>query len=122
EVVHTYGWYLRKYIREAKEKGVQPILLSPVPRNIWKDGKLTRAGSDYAAWAAQVAQAEGVPFINLNESIARVYEQQGQEKVSQEYFLEDHTHTTPAGARLNALMVVEGIRKIEDCQLRHYLK
>lgn len=122
EIVHTYGWYLRKYIRDAKAKGVFPIVLSLVPRNMWKDGKNLRAGSDYAQWAAQVAESEGVPFINLNEIIACFYDQQGQEKVTQEYFLEDHTHTTPAGARVNAQMVVQGIRSLENCPLRMYLK
>lgn len=122
EVVHTYGWYLRKYIREAKAKGVFPILLSPVPRNMWKDGKNIRAGSEYAQWAGQIAQAEGVPFINLNETIACFYEQLGQERVTKEYFLEDHTHTTPAGARVNAQMVVQGIREMDNCPLKQYLK
>src|SRR5687768_9613808 len=35
EVVHTYGWYMRKYINEAKAKGAIPIVCSPVPRNIY---------------------------------------------------------------------------------------
>src|SRR5947208_8845412 len=35
EVVHTYGWYLRQYIRDAKDAGATPIVLSLVPRNIW---------------------------------------------------------------------------------------
>jgi hypothetical protein len=29
ETVHTYGWYLRAFIREAKELGVTPIVCSP---------------------------------------------------------------------------------------------
>ena len=28
EVVHTYGWYLRKMIADAKAKGATPIVLS----------------------------------------------------------------------------------------------
>ncbi len=32
EVVHTFGWYMRKYIAEANEKGAMPIVCSPVPR------------------------------------------------------------------------------------------
>src|SRR5579872_6729056 len=31
EVVHTYGWYLRKYIADARDKKMTPILLSPIP-------------------------------------------------------------------------------------------
>jgi lysophospholipase L1-like esterase len=89
---------------------------------MWKDGRNIRAGSEYAKWAEQVAQAEGVPFINLNEMIACFYDQLGQEKVTQEYFLEDHTHTTPAGARVNAQFVVQGIRQLDQCPLKLYLR
>src|SRR5262249_38052832 len=31
EVVHTYGWYLRKYIADARAKGMTPILCSQIP-------------------------------------------------------------------------------------------
>ena len=34
EVVHTFGWYLRKYIADAKEKGATPIVCSLVPRTM----------------------------------------------------------------------------------------
>src|SRR5687767_9321590 len=42
EVVHSYGWYMRKYATDAKAKGAHPIILSLVPRNDWKDGKVLR--------------------------------------------------------------------------------
>ncbi len=50
EVVHTYGWYMRKYINDAKLKGAIPIVCSPVPRNDWKDGKVIRASENYGQW------------------------------------------------------------------------
>ena len=39
EVVHSYGWYMRKYISDAKAKGATPIVLSPIPANMWIEGK-----------------------------------------------------------------------------------
>ncbi len=33
----------------------------------------------------------------------------------------DHTHTTPAGAQLNAACVVEGIKQLKDCPLAGYV-
>jgi Lysophospholipase L1 and related esterases len=122
ETVHTYGWYLRKYITDAKAKGATPIVLSPVPRNIWKDGKVARAANDYGKWAAEAARSEGALFINLNEIIAQSYEEVGQTKVAETYFTPtDHTHTTPEGAKFNAGCVVEGIRSLKDCPLANYL-
>ena len=40
ETVHSFGWYLRRYISDAKAKGATPIVLSLIPRNDWKDGKV----------------------------------------------------------------------------------
>jgi|ERR1019366_1329223 lysophospholipase L1-like esterase len=121
EVVHTYGWYLRKYCADAKAKGATPIVLSPIPRNLWKDDKVARASKDYGKWSAESAQAEGVAFVDLNEVIARHYEKLGEEKVKSLFF-GDHTHTSPAGGKLNADSVVEGLRGLKDCPLCKYLK
>ncbi len=117
EVVHTYGWYMRKYIADAKAKGAAPMVLSPVPRNIWSpDNKVARNASDYGKWASEAAQAESVPFVDLNAIIADRYDALGPDKVKL-FFPGDHTHTNPAGAELNAASVVEGLKKLKDCPL-----
>jgi lysophospholipase L1-like esterase len=121
ETVHTYGWYMRKYIDEAKAKGAIPVVFSPVPRNEWKDGKVIRIKDTYGNWAKESAQSEGAYFINLNELVAHKYEQMGAVLVKT-LFPQDHTHTSPAGATLNAAMVTEGIRNLKDCQLKTFLK
>ena len=40
EVVHTYGWYLRKFVADTLAKRATPIVCSPVPRKAWRDGKI----------------------------------------------------------------------------------
>lgn len=122
ETVRTYGGYLRQYIADTKEKGATPIVCSLVPRNIWKDGKVARAAGDFCKWAREAAEAEGVAFLDLNEIIAREYERVGQATVQAEYFTTiDHTHTTPAGAQVNAARVVEGLRALPACGLAAFL-
>jgi len=121
EAVHTYGWYLRKYVADAKAKGVTPIVLSLVPRNIWKDGKVARAANDYGKWAAESAKAGGAFFLDLNELVARRYEEAGPKTVKAQYFGEDHTHTSPAGAAVTAAVLAEGLRGQTDCPLGQYL-
>ncbi|MCM3903556.1 MAG: rhamnogalacturonan acetylesterase [Pyrinomonadaceae bacterium] len=121
EVVHTYGWYMRKFVSDTKAKGATAIVLSLIPRNIWKDGKVVRAGDTYGGWAAEVAKSQGAFFIDLNEIAARQYEAIGQEKVTKEYFPTDHTHTNPSGARLNAESVASGLRELKNCPLAAYL-
>jgi lysophospholipase L1-like esterase len=119
ETVHTYGWYLRRYVDDAKAKGATPIVLSPVPRNIWKDGKVARASGDYGKWAAQVAHDAGVSFIDLNELIAARYEKGGQETVASKYFTAtDHTHTTPEGATVIAKCLADEIRQPKERDTR----
>ncbi|RDV11492.1 GDSL family lipase [Pontibacter diazotrophicus] len=121
EVVHTYGWYLRKFINEAKSKGATPIVASMIPRNQWKDGNVVLANDTFGKWAAEVAQAEGVFFVDLNQITADKYEQMGPEQVKA-LFPTDHTHTNPQGARINAASVAEGLKKNKKHPLNKYLK
>jgi lysophospholipase L1-like esterase len=122
EVVYSYGWYMRKYIRETKAKGGIPIVCSLVARNMWRDGKVIRATDSYATWAAQVAKAEGAAYIDLNDLVAQRYEQLGSDVVKSQLFLEDHTHTTKEGARINAALVAGGIKKLKIKWLTKFLR
>jgi len=119
ETVHTYGWYLRQYIAGARAKGATPIVCSLVPRKIWKDGKIERNSKDYGGWAAEVARSEHTPFVDLNEIIAKQYDQLGPEKVDA-LFADPHTHTSRAGAELNAASVVAGFRALSPDPLAEY--
>ena len=121
ETVYTYGWYMRKYIRDAKAKGATPIVCSPIPRNSWKDGKVTRSSDSYGLWAKQVAEQEGAPFIDLNELVAKKYEEMGPDAVKP-FFPADHTHTNIDGAKLNAQIVVDAIKTSDLSQLKHLLR
>lgn len=121
EVVHSYGWYLRKFVREAKAKGGIPVICSMIPRNQWADGKVKRADKDFGKWAEEIAKEEGVFFINLNAITADKYDVLGPEKVKA-FFPGDHTHTNEEGARLNAASVTEGIRQNSALGLNKFIK
>ena len=108
ETVYTYGWYMRKYIRDTKQAGAIAIVCSPIPRNDWKDGKVARSTASYAKWAKEVAESEGAYFIDLNDIVATEYEKMGKETVAP-FFPVDHTHTNLDGAKLNADIVVKNI-------------
>jgi lysophospholipase L1-like esterase len=120
ETVHTYGSYIRKFVRDAKSKGATPVVLSMIPRNEFREGKVLRANNDYGKWAKEVADAEGAIFIDLNAITADKYDAWGPEKVKT-YFPGDHTHTNQEGARVNAASVVEGIKTNPKNQLNQYL-
>jgi lysophospholipase L1-like esterase len=121
EVVYSYGWYMRKYINDAKARGAIPIVCSPIPRNDWKDGKVIRSTDSYAKWAEEVARSEGAYFIDLNNLIALQYEIIGAEKVNS-FFPADHTHTELEGAKLNASIVMKELKRLKPGKLKKYWK
>jgi len=125
EVVHTYGWYLRKFVADARAKGATPVICSPIPRKTWDEhGKISRNKASYAGWAADVAHAEKVDFVDLNESVAQKYDELGREAVMKlfpQVTPDEHTHTNLAGAELNARLVVTGLKAIPNQPLQRFL-
>lgn len=121
ETVHTYGWYMRKYIRDTKASGAIPIVCSRVPHNDWINGKVKIWGdSSYAGWASRVAKEEGAYFIDLDRLIAEQYEKIGQDKVKT-FFPADHTHTNLEGGKRNTEVVINAIKKIKSGGLQNFL-
>jgi len=122
EVVHTYGWYMSKFINDTKAKGGTAIICSPIPRNDWKNNLVSRSNESYGKWAKETALSTGAFFIDLNNIIADSWEAKGKE-ISNQYFTEkDHTHTNKEGAIVNAGSVITGLRGIPSCSLNGYLK
>ena len=121
EVVHTFGWYMRKYVTEVKAKGAIPIVFSLTPRNNWKDGKIVRAdGDNYGGWAKQSAEATGAIFVDDNEIIAEALDKLGPDQTLP-LFADQKLHASAAGAALNAKMAVSGLKSIEGKPLDQYL-
>ena len=120
EVVHTYGWYMRKYVKETKAKGAIPIVCSLIPRENWKDGKVIRSNDSWALWAKQIAEQEGAYFIDLNELVSARYEQMGEAEVHK-FFQVDHTHTNLDGAKLNAEIVASELKRINPGKIKKYM-
>ncbi|HXM35720.1 MAG TPA: rhamnogalacturonan acetylesterase [Pyrinomonadaceae bacterium] len=119
EVVHTYGWYMRRFVSDAKHKAATAIVLSLTVRNIWKDGRVERGAGKFGQWAAEVAASQGVTFIDLTTIVADRYEKLGEEMVK-ELFATDHTHTSPKGAELNAASVIAGLKALKKDPLKRY--
>ena len=113
EIVHTFGWYEKTIINEARAKGASPMVCSLIPRNTWKDGHAARNKNDYAGWAGQVAESENAPFLDINEIIARKYDELGQENVKPLFIVGAGPHTSMAGAQTNAMCVIAAIKGLK---------
>ena len=120
EVVHTFGWYLRKMIADTKAKGATPIVLSLTVRNVWKDGKIERSNR-FSRWSAEVAKAGHVAFFDLSSAVAGQFDALGEEK-TKAFYTQDHTHFNAAGADRHAAAVLSGLRALPGDPLRPYLR
>jgi len=121
-VIRTFGYYMRKMIDEAKAAGATVVVLSPVPRCKWADGVIVRGEEGHGPWAEELARAAGVSFLDANARIAAVYNPIGAARIKALYFPQDNTHTSPAGARLSAACIVEGLIALPGAPLAPYLK
>jgi lysophospholipase L1-like esterase len=113
EVVHTFGWYLRKYVNETKAKGATPILMSLTAKDIFDNGKNRHPYDKYPEWTQAIAKAENVQFVPFNQMMGERFDDLGQEKVHT-MFPRDNTHTNAAGADLNAAGVVSGLKWLKS--------
>jgi len=123
EVVHTYGWYMRKYVTDTKAHGATPIVFSYVPRcprptdTIEPNPEIT----SYRLWAKEIAEQEKVDFVDLYGLIWPEYVGHTSDELHTKYFTSaDYTHTNREGAELNAKKVAEGIKSLAGCSLKDY--
>jgi len=120
EEVFTYGHYLRLYIRQAKARGAIPVVLSHTPGNSWEGDRMLRNSDTYGKWSKEVAEEEGVRYIDLNDLIATQCEAMGKEQTNELY--KDRVHTSREGALLFGKTLIEGIRSTPDFQLNQLIK
>jgi lysophospholipase L1-like esterase len=117
EQVHTFGWYMADFVTTGQAKGATVILVSPIPhKQRWEN---ERDFANIAEWDSEVAKAHNTPFFDLTMVITAAYKKVGAEKVAT-YFADKGTHTTDAGAQLNAMCVIAGLKSLPGDPLATY--
>ena len=121
----AYQDNLRLFVRTALQAGAKPVLLTPVARRWFTDGKLDRnCHGDYPEAMKQVAAEFGIPLLDITKSSLDWIEGLGDE-ASRPYFMwlepgkyacapegkVDNTHTKANGARKVALLVCDAVRE-----------
>lgn len=110
EDVYSYGHYVRMMVRQTKIRGGIPIVLSPTPQNRWANSKsVNRFADTYNAWCKEVAEQEGVVYIDVNELAGQAYDKMGQKAAQADYFA-DSVHTLEKGARLYCETISEALK------------
>ena len=127
----TYRDYLRKFIDEARELGVNPVLVGPICRAYFSGNNITRKGQhdlgdkfakiengelrqnqslpatdlsmSYVEAMRIVAAEKNVPFIDLTEATRQLYLSYGESQcLSLLFCTGDKTHTNAMGGNLVA--------------------
>jgi len=112
EMVYSFGWYLKKFIDDVREKGGTPILVSLTPRNEWENGKIERRNDTYGRFYREVVEATGVEFVDMHNITADYLDRKcGSKEKAMPYYKRDHTHTSLKGARLNAKSMARGLKR-----------
>ncbi len=117
--LHTFGWYLKQFVKETQAQGATCIICSLTPRKHWSAEGVMVDPNTHVEWAAQAAKEANVPYINLHDLILRKYTPLGKAKVDTLYSPSptEALHTGWDGAVVNAECVVSGIAALKELPL-----
>lgn len=140
----SYKYWLNKYRTECEELGLNMILISPTPKNLWKNGAFTSDWLSYYINAMREFASEyNVPLVDLNTAARETVSSMGEEGSKQMYLMfdpadyaddpyfansgyntteivKDRTHLKAAGADMVAAGIAAGLSRIEG--IRDYIK
>ena len=122
DVFTGFESYLRRYLIGARARGGVPVLLTPIVRRQFIDGRLRSTHGGYPERVRQLAAAEGVALIDLTLLTRTLVQELGPEE-SKRLFLwlepgvwpgypegeSDDTHLSEEGADAVTALVTEGL-------------
>ncbi|WP_179136015.1 rhamnogalacturonan acetylesterase [Paenibacillus sp. 32352] len=132
----TYKSFLKQYIDGARNKGAEPVLITPVERNGFDaNGRLKDSHRFFTEAMKSLGKELKVPVIDLTAKSKALFEKLGPE-ATKELFLhlepgqspnypegvQDNTHFSERGALEMAKLVVEGIVELQLPLSRHVIK
>ena len=123
----SYQENLTRFVTEARNMGVVPILVTPVVRRRFNsDGEFYRSHADYPDGMRALAEHLEVPLIDLTQKSKELLIDLGEEASKELYLIyepgeidyypdgnNDNTHFNEFGATEMAKLVVEGIEELE---------
>ena len=130
-----YKRNLKKFVAETRAKAANPVLLTPVARRRFQEGKVAESHAVYSTLVREVAKEEQVPLIDLDKVSMELYQDMGEEH-SKLLFLHlkpgehpnypegkiDNTHFNELGARLIAQLVLKEMIGVKLGLVDHIVK
>jgi len=128
-----YHYNLKKFVTEARNKGVNPILCTPIVRRNFENGKLIDTHGEYPDIVRNLSSELKVPLIDMQKKSQKLVSELGEEG-SLPLFLQipagvykkvpegkiDNTHFSEKGATTMAQLFVEGVKE-QHLELEKYL-
>lgn len=131
---YNFTYNLKRFIDEAKAKGLNPILLTPTARRRFENGKNVNTHGDYVDAVRKVGERENVPVIELTDMSTTLFEALGEEGSKkalvhypagsfpgQDKELADNTHFSTYGAYQIAKCVAEGLKTAAPELAKHLI-
>jgi lysophospholipase L1-like esterase len=101
---------LRQYIKEARAAGIKPVLVTPVARRTFKDGKPITTLQPYADAMKKVGKETGTPVVDLHAASFDLFARLGDEgSADLSASKSDRTHFSRKGARAMARLVADAL-------------
>jgi len=109
-----YRANLVRYITECRDKGVYPLLVTPLARNTWKgnDGSYNDLLWEYAETCIELGGAMDVPVLDLHGHSMNFVKEHGLEGSKPYFFPNDYTHSNDYGAYFMAGIVAREILRV----------
>ncbi len=109
-----YRSNLERYVNESRERGVYPLIVTPIARNTWKGNDETYNDllEEYAEVCIQIGQEMNVPVIDLHRHSMEFIIKTGREASKSCFFPNDYTHSNDYGAYFMAGFVAEEIKRV----------
>lgn len=118
---------LSYFVRELRSKGVLPVLLTPIARRMFENGKPKNSHGEYPEAIKETALQENVPCIDMTSLTMNLLEKEGFES-SRRFYMnfdaglyenfpdgrDDNSHLRPDGAFVFSRLAASEIQKIAD--------
>jgi lysophospholipase L1-like esterase len=123
----AYTDNLARFVADVRAAGGQPVLVTPIAKHLFVDGRIQDAHGPYAEAVRAVARATGAPLIDLDADSMAALQARGEAASRKLYLLytpQDHiprypegisdtTHINEAGARLAASLVARRLAGLD---------
>ncbi len=116
---------LAYFVRSLREKGVLPVLMTPMARRMFENGHIKNSHGEYPDAIIETAAEENVPCIDMNDLTMEFLEKTGAE-ASKRFYMNfapglypnypdgkaDNSHLRSDGANIFSKIAAEEIKKI----------